>query len=171
MVSLTAGPAVGQAAGYPNDAKKIGREPFYTQTDIGVGGTFTLLIGGALADYLVFSFGGTGGSLRAGDYDVDLGAVTFRTEVFPLWGLGGTWRELGIAADLGTGAANVTDDSGEKLVNGGLASRVGVAGFYEGIRLWKISMGPFAGVDYMFSDTIRRGEFVAGWRTALYVKP
>jgi hypothetical protein len=172
MAGISLGFGVGQAAGYPNDAKKIGREAFYTQTDVGIGGNASLVIGVALADWLVFGFGLTSGSMVAGDLESALTAVTFRTEVFPLWSFGGAWREVGMSIDAGTGAATVHDTTtDEKLVDGGAVSRLGFGGFYEGIRLWRLSMGPFGGGNYAFSSTARRGEFLAGWRTVLYAGP
>ncbi len=170
MLGVTVGPSVGMAAGYPNDAKKLGREAFYTETGIGVGGGLSLVLGGALSDWLVFGVGLAVSSFAEGEVTSAVGAFTFRTEVFPLWALGGKWRELGLGFDAGTGGASivVTDDPDTKLADAGSASRVGAFAFYEGIRLWKISMGPYLGGNYAWSSTLRHGEIGAGWRTVLY---
>jgi hypothetical protein len=170
MLGITVGPSVGMAAGYPNDAKKLGREAFYTETGVGFGGGLSLVLGGALSDWLVFGVGLTASSFAEGDVTSAVGAFTFRTEVFPLWALGGKWRELGLGLDAGTGGASivVTDDPDTKLADAGSASRVGAFAFYEGIRLWKISMGPYLGGNYAWSSTLRHGEIGAGWRTVLY---
>src|SRR5262245_11668472 len=57
---LSFGGGLAQAAGYPNDAKKIGRERYYTQTSVGPAAAGTLWIGGALADWLTFGLGFAG---------------------------------------------------------------------------------------------------------------
>jgi len=170
LVGLSLGLGLGKAAGYPNDAKKIGRQTYYSETDIGAGGGLTLWIGGALADWLTFGIGLSGGNITASDLASPATAFTFRTEVFPLFAGGGHLRDLGLALETGGGVATITTtkDTSTKLADSSGASRVGFGGFYEGIRLWKVSMGPFAGGEYMWSDTMRRGELVIGWRTALY---
>lgn len=170
MLGVTIGPSVGMAAGYPNDAKKLGREAFYTETGVGFGGGFSLVLGGALSDWLVFGVGLTASSIAEGGLTSGVGAFTFRTEVFPLWALGGKWREVGLGLDAGTGGASivVTDDPDTTLAEAGSASRVGAFAFYEGIRLWKVSMGPYLGGHYAWSSTLRHGEIGAGWRTVLY---
>jgi hypothetical protein len=57
------------------------------------------------------------------------------------------------------------------LVDTGGASRVGFGLFYEGIRAWQISMGPFAGGDILWSPTALRPVALFGWRTVLYTGP
>ena len=53
---------------------------------------------------------------------------------------------------------------------GGAASRVGLGVFYEGLRFSRFSAGPFAGVEYVFSDSLRHGAGLVGFRTVLYAK-
>jgi hypothetical protein len=172
-VGLSVGIGLGMAAGYPNDVKKIGRERYYAEVPMGPGGALTLWLGGALTDWLVFAAGLTGSGLSSDDKTAGFTAFTFRTEAFPLFGLGGIYRELGVGIEAGTGGGTITptDDPETILADSSAASRLGIGVFYDGLRAWRFSMGPFLSTDYAWSETMRRGEVVAGWRTVLYAGP
>lgn len=168
---LAIGASLGSAAGFPNDPTKIGLLRYYTDTGIGAGFGARAWVGVALRDFL--SFGLTFGSLGidAGDKVMFSGMVGFHTEVYPLYTLGGAWRDLGLMAETGVGTAIVTpaDDQETLLVDGGLTSALGLGVFYEGLRLGsKLGMGPYLAYDYNYGSSIRGGAFVLGWRTALY---
>lgn len=164
------GGALGMASGFPNDSKKIGRAAYYTETGLGLGGAGTLWIGAGLADWLVFQLGLTHDRLAPSEGAVEDTSILFKVDAFPLFGAGGIYRDLGFSLEAGVGGATVKDGD-TTLVDGGAPSRVGGAIFYEGLRLWKLSTGPTAGANYVWSDTVRRGEAVLGWRLVLYVKP
>jgi hypothetical protein len=172
-VGLAAGLSLGSAAGYPNDIQKIGFERYYTETGVGVGAGGYLWLGGALADWFTFGVGFGGSSLTAGKYATSMGGVVFHTEVFPLFSLGGAWREAGIILDAGTGGATTTsEDTGDtKIIDGALPAKIGGGVFYEGIRFWKVSTGPWLYADYTWSGSVRQPGVYLGWRTALYTKP
>jgi hypothetical protein len=165
--------ALGTATGFPNDPKKIGLERYYTETGLGIGGGGSFWIGAALADWFVFGLGFSGGGMGAGDYSVGGGAFIFHVDAFPAFGLGGRWRELGVTLETGAGGSTVTpkDDTDTKLVDSGGASSIGAGVFYDGLRLWKLSSGPFVMGTYLWSDSMRRGGAILGWRTALYTSP
>ena len=168
---LALGGSVGSASGFPNDPTKIGLVRYYTDTGVGAGFGGRAWVGFALRDFLTFglTFGALG--LDAGETVFLSGMVGFHTEIFPLYGLGGPLRDLGLMAETGVGTAIVTppDDQETLLVDGGLTSSVGLGIFYEGVRLGsKLGMGPYVSYDYMYGSSIRGGAFVLGWRTALY---
>ena len=166
------GPLLGTAAGFPNDVKKIGRERYYTETGIGVGVGGNFWLGGALTDWLTFGFGVGGATLTAGDHATTNYAFLFHTDVFPLFPLGGIWREVGVTLDTGLGTAATTRSGSEsKLIDGGATSRIGGGVFYEWLRFWKVSTGPWVYADYTWSSSVREGGVYLGWRTALYSKP
>lgn len=170
LLGVSLGMAIGKGAGYPNDARKIGRASSYAETDIGFGGSTIVWLGGALTDWLTFGVGLGGGGITAGDLSAGAGAFIFRTEVFPAFAMGGKLRELGTYFEAGGGGGTITpkDDTNKLLADSGSASRIAFGGFYDGIRLWRVSMGPFVGVDYTWSETMRLGTIGLGWRTALY---
>jgi len=178
-VGVSLGGNLGNVTGYPNDVRKVGRAEYRTDTGAAFGGGGTLWLGGALADWLVFG-AGLGGSQTRGNGAVVQGfTFVFHTEVFPLFPLGGMWRELGISIDTGLGSftgevENKPSGAAGKLVapliDSGAASRVGLGVFYDGFRLWKVSTGPFVAFDYTWSATLNQPLVFVGLRTALYTK-
>ncbi|WP_438033590.1 hypothetical protein [Sorangium sp. So ce204] len=169
---IAGGLALGSAAGFQNDVQKIGFERHYTETGVGIGGGGYVWIGGALADWLTFgaAFGGHG--LSAADHTSLAGGFMLHTEVFPLFSLADRWRDVGVTFDAGTGVAYTTADTGgAEVIDGALPARIGGGVFYEGIRLWKVAMGPWLYADYTWSTSVRQPGFYLGWRTALYTGP
>jgi hypothetical protein len=177
-VGLSFGGALGNVTGFPADIKKRTAE-FRADTGIGFGGGATLWLGGALTDWLVFG-AGLGAAHTQGNGAVVQGMTfVFHTEVFPLFTLGGIFQDLGVGLD--TGAGSFTGESESKpagdagklvapLIESGAASRVGASIFYDGLRLWKVSTGPFVAFDYTWSATLNQPLFLVGLRTALYTK-
>jgi hypothetical protein len=174
---FTAGIAVGAGlasfAGFPNDAKKIGYARYYTATGASLSSTFSLWLGGALSDWFVFGIGFTGSSMPfLQDQKATSGGLLFHVESFPLFPLGGKLRDVGVTLDFGTGSATVTGKTvDDKLIDGGGCSLFGGGVFYEGIRFWKMAMGPFVSGNYYWKDTVRRPAIFAGWQTSLYTGP
>jgi hypothetical protein len=172
MVGLALGASLGEASGFPNDPKKINHLSAYTETGLGFGGTGTLWIGGALTDWLCFGLGIATSELVPSSTVVRSTAFDFRVEAFPLYSLGGRFRDLGLLLDTGAGVATAKPKGSDtKLIDGGGVSRVGVGAFYEALRLRKIALGPFIEGDYTWSESARRGAFTLGLRTVLYMKP
>lgn len=170
-MGLSIGASLGSVAGFPNDPTKIGLAGSYTDTGIGAGYGGRFWVGVALRDFLTFGLFFNSIGLDAGDKVFLSGTIGLHTEIFPAYALGGPFRDLGLAVETGTGLGIVTpsNDQNTILVDGGLASSIGLGVFYEGLRLGKKGgMGPFVSYDYMFNTSIRGGAFVLGWRTALY---
>jgi hypothetical protein len=165
--------SLGMASGYPLDLKKIGRERYYTQTDVAIGGIGAVWIGGALTDWLSVGLGGGGALLGVSDLSGGALVALLRVETFPLWPLGGFWRDVGVTLDGGASFAwfYPSDTEGADVINGGASSYVGGGVFYEGLRFWRVSTGPTVYANYMWSDTIRYGNIGVGWRIALYSAP
>lgn len=170
VVGLALGSGVAAISGYPNDSRKIGLRSNYTETGASVSGMSSLWLGGALSDWFTFGIGFTGGSMPLlSEQKASTGGLIFHIEVYPLFPLGGRWRDLGVMLDAGTGTAAVTPkESEKKLVDGGSASLIGAGPFYEGFKLWKIKHGPFIEGSYIWSDSVRRPAAFFGWRASLY---
>lgn len=170
--------AAGTVSGYPIDVNK--RKPQnLTSTNGSFGGIGTLFLGGALTDWLVFGAGLTPVHLEGGNTVVEGFTFGFHTEAFPLFWMGGVWRELGIGLDTGTGSitgelANKPSGAAGKLIapviDSGSAARIAVSAFYDGLRVWKLSAGPYMAFDYTWSATINQPLFVLGLRGAMYTK-
>jgi hypothetical protein len=178
-VGLLVGGGLGNITGYPADLEKRGKAEFKADMGAAYGGNATLFLGGALTDWLVFGAGLGGGAYQGGGTDLVGLTFVFHTEVFPLYWLGGVWKEIGISLDTGAGSFNgevQNKPAGPEgaliapVIESGAASRVGVGLFYDGLRISKISAGPFVAFDYTWSGTLSQPVFLLGWRTALYVK-
>lgn len=178
-VGVLLGGGLGNITGYPQDIEKRGKPQFLTDMGATYGGSATLWLGGALTDYLVFGVGLGGGMYQGGGATVQGFTFVFHTEAFPLYWLGGFWRDIGISLD--TGAGTFTGELNDKpagaageqippVIESGAASRVGAGIFYDGLRVWKISTGPFVAFDYTWSSTLSQPIFLLGLRTALYAK-
>jgi len=173
LVGLSIAAVIGGASGYPNDDLKIDRSEYYTNTGVGGGGSASLWLGYAMADWITFGLTVNGGVLSTGDYLVRFGGGGIRVDVFPGWPLGGEWRELGAFLDAGIGyaLADVTGANADPVIDSGGNSHLGLGLFYERIRLWQFSMGPYAAFDYVWSKGASRPTGCLGWRTVYYAGP
>lgn len=160
---------LGQASGYPLDLKKVGRERYYTQSDVSIAGSGTAWIGGALTDWITVGLGLNGSSIGDSDLSGGAGGALVRVEAFPLYWLGGFYRELGVMLDGGASLAVFSDPEDDSTrIHGGASSFVGGGVFYEGLRFWHASTGPCLYANYMWSDTVRYGNIGLGMRFVLY---
>ena len=178
-VGVLIGGGLGNIAGYPADIEKRGKAEFRADMGAAFGGNATVWLGGALTDWLVFGAGLGGGAYQGGGTNLTGFTFVFHTEAFPLYWLGGVWREIGVSFDTGAGSFNgelqnkPAGAAGELIppvIESGAASRVGVGVFYDGLRFWKASTGPFVAFDYTWSATLSQPVILLGLRTALYTK-
>jgi hypothetical protein len=163
---------VGASNGYPADAKKVGRYDYYTESGLGFAGAPGLWLGGALADWLTFGVGGGFSTILNGETRSPAPFMFFHVDTYPLFWLGGQWRNLGLMGDFGLGFPTTLDtETEETLIDGTGASMIQGGVFWEGIQPWKLKMGPYLAAHYMFSDTIRRPTALLGFRISLYTAP
>jgi len=173
MVGLAVAGHVGGASGYPNDVEKIDREPYHTNTGAGLGGGAALWFGWAIADWVTFGLGISGGAVSTGDELVRSAAAGLRVDLFPGWPLGGPWQDVGAFFETGFGytTTELAGEDADPLIESGGASHLAVGVFYEGIRAWQFSMGPLATVDLVWSPSVLRPVGWVGWRVAYYAGP
>ncbi len=171
QIGLSLGLGPGAANGYPADARKIGRAAFYTESGVGFGSYGALWLGGALADGFCFGAGVGGGTILSDGLRSAEWNVLFHGDAYPLFSLGEAWRDLGLTMEAGTGFATTMNDADDVLVDGNGSAYVSAAVFWEGLSLWKLRSGPFVGVHYLFSETMRRPLALAGFRTVLTTGP
>ena len=173
-LGVSLGPLIGSARGYPNDALKIDRDEFLTETGAGFGGQLGIYIGIALADWFVLGLGPTFGNIMSAD-DVVTGAGSggFHIDAFPLFGLGGAWQDVSVMVEAGVGVLETVNDKmpDDKLIDSGTGSRLALGLSWEGIQAWKLSMGPFVTADMMWSPSSFRPAGWLGWRTTFYGGP
>jgi hypothetical protein len=182
-VGLSTGFGFGASNGYPNDPKKIGRRAHYTESGIGFANYGGLWLGGALADSFNFGIGFGGGDImfttytdatgQERTYGHPAGGILFHADVFPLYSMGGAWRDLGLQLEAGTGGAQTIDDEDDTkiFIDGAGAGSISGAVFFEAKQAWKIRMAPYLGGHYMFSETVRRPTMLVGFRAVLYTGP
>lgn len=176
-VGVLVGSLLGNVSGFPNDALRIGRDEFRTTTGFAGGGFGSVFIGVTFADWIGFSLAGGYGAMLSADHDTRNFAIDFRVDGWPFFGLGGVGEDLGVNVTAGLGGSNTTRRDGatvdefETVIDGALASHLGLGVFWEGVRLWKINMGPFVGFDAYFSQSVLQTAATIGWRTVLYAGP
>jgi hypothetical protein len=170
---LAGGGMLGNAVGYPDDALKIGRDAYETDTGVAGGGGGVLWVGIAVTDWLAFGVGFGGGQLFSSEHRTGFGGLVFHLEAFPAFGAGGAWRDLGLLFEAGVGGSTTTpaEDDENKVIDSGGASRLAFGVFYEGIRFWKFSTGPYAAYDMTWSQSAFQPAGMLGWRTAFYAGP
>ncbi len=173
MLQLLAGVGPVSMVGYPNDVKKQGYARYYTASGAQLGAAGGLFAGGAVTDWLNLGVGAGWSRMVTGENPGQSLVVLFHLEGFPLFSLGGRWRDVGVMADFGTGTGSVTSkkDPDTKLVDGGATSFVGGGVFWEAFRAWRISGGPYAEGTYQWSDTLRKPDLALGLRLVLYTGP
>ncbi len=161
----------GTVSGYPNDLAKLG-DPQYRSATSGVGSGGTLYLGGTLTDWFTFGFGLAQSSFGSSKIGTKGTAFVFHIEAFPLFTMGGGYRDVGIFTDFGTGTATILrrDDQKEFSASGSL-SIAGFGAFWEPWRAGHFVAGPFALVEYQESNSMVRTFGEVGLRGAFYGGP
>ncbi len=172
-VGLQLGAIIGAASGYPNDALKIDRDAYLTETGTSVGGMGSLWLGIALTDWFGVGLGMGSGSMTGPDHRTSFSSFGFHIDAYPAFAAGGAWRDLGLGLEAGLGVMETTpsDDEDTKLIESGVASRLAAGVFWEGLRPWKLGMGPYAMVDMMWGPPGVRPAGWFGWRMSFYAGP
>jgi hypothetical protein len=169
---LSLGVGFGAANGYPADSRKIGFERYYTETGIGLDTAGSIWLGGALTDWLNFGAGMGNTNLLAEGTESPAPTVFFHLDVFPLYEVDESLRDLGMMLEAGLGFAQTRDTAtDEELIQAPGASYVAAGAFWEGLELWKLRSGPYLAGQMMFSDTLRRPSLLAGFRSTFYWDP
>jgi hypothetical protein len=163
---------MGSSRGYPNRLDAIDHEDYYADV-VSVGSGGELWFGGALADYFVFGLGVSGGSFKNGHLQSTGGAFVFHLEAFPLFSLGGRWRDVGLFADFGTGSRQIMYENGTNRAGGGGMSTAGLGAFWETWRIFgdHVTTGPYASFTYMGNDTLSNDLVAVGFRSVFYGGP
>jgi hypothetical protein len=107
-IGFAFGAGVVGASGYPNDSTKIGDANYYSASGWMLGTGETLLLMGALTDYLSFGFWYAHTSASNGDWRSSGDGGGLRVEVFPLVGFLPRFHGLGVLAQFGVGSGNLS---------------------------------------------------------------
>ncbi|WP_394847535.1 hypothetical protein LZC95_08725 [Pendulispora brunnea] len=175
VVGLSLGTSVTAGSGYPNSATRMQDPRYYAASGVVVGTSSTLMIMGALTDYLNFGFWGGGGGGENDDWKLTSAGGGVRVEGFPLFYLVPKLRDLGFSGQFGVGSAKMEAKHGASEGGEGVQSFVGGGVFYE-FRLFNpfgthFTLAPSVEYQAVFSDPFESHGVVAGVRLALYGGP
>jgi hypothetical protein len=164
------GLGLGNADGYPNDAVKLNDPRYEADTRLAGGGFGRAWIGGAIVDW--FSFGVGFETLSISGHGLTAKEMGFilRPEIYPLWTLGGAYRDLGAYADFGLGWLKTYKGS-EVVADGGSLGLVGFGLFHESLRWHNLAVGPTLGCSLYFSETMNATVVQLGLRLAVTSGP
>jgi hypothetical protein len=170
-VGASVGVGLGDFTGYPLVASQVGDPDFKASTGTTFGTSGALWLGGTPRDWLTAGLGFAYSGAFGGDGQGMVMAPFFRVEAYPLYALGGNYRDLGVGFDGGAGFGGITAaDGGATLAEGGSMAFVSFAAFYEPFRFGSFSSGPALSLSHAFSQTLTATTLTIGWRLSLFSK-
>jgi hypothetical protein len=160
------------ASGYPNSAQRIDDPAYFGASGLMTGTGTSILVMGALADYVNFGFWFGTQSAQNGDWKSHAVAGGFRVDAFPFVSLFPKLADLALFSHFGIGGATLDAKTGNYPGADGVQSFLGVGAFYE----WCIgralgghfALGPSVEYDAVFSRSIDRHGMLAGARFVWY---
>jgi hypothetical protein len=163
---------LGEYQGYPLEVAALNDPSQKRSTGATLTSSLSVWFGGSPRDWITT---GLGLSLMSGGLGETIGNATgilFHLEGFPLYSLGGTYRNLGLGFDGGLGVGLLFDkddtERQEPVAESGSLSTLGFSAFWEPITFWRMSMGPAVTYTHAFSQTMVINQITLGFRTALY---
>jgi hypothetical protein len=171
VLGLTFGVGLGSSSGYPNDSTLIGDPADYSASGLMAGSGGSAFVMGALSDYLNFGFWFGSTTLQNSKWHSTGEGGGFRVEMFPLFGLGRGFRDLGAFAEFGIGATGL-DPKSTGVISKGLESFLGAGVFYE---FWlfhglggHFALGPSLEYDAIVTESMERHGALLGARFLWY---
>ncbi|HEY5960725.1 MAG TPA: hypothetical protein VIV60_29425 [Polyangiaceae bacterium] len=162
--------ALGNADGYPKDAVKLSDPRYEADTGTAAGGAATVWLGGSIRDWFTFGLGLQSLSLAGNGLKTSGGGFVLRPELYPLWTLGGTFRDLGVYTNFGLSWMKTRNGS-DVVADGGSLGLVGIGVFHESLRWRHFGIGPTFGFSHYFSETMKVSTVQLGLRVALTSGP
>jgi hypothetical protein len=160
VIGVELGVGLAGSSGYPNNSNQIGDPNDYAASGLMTGSGGALFVMGALSDYLNFGFWGGTAKFGNGDWYSSGGGGGLRLEVFPLFSLGGIFRDLGVFTKTGIGSTTLIYRDKAGVSSTGVGSSLAAGAFYE---FWlakalggHFAIGPSLEYDAMFSESMER---------------
>lgn len=169
-VGVEGGLALGTADGYPNDAVKLNDPRYEADTGIAAGPVGRAWLGGTIRDWFSFGLGLETLELHGNGLTASGMGFILRPELYPLWSLGGAYRDLGAFANFGMGWMKTREGSAV-VADGGSLGLVGFGLFHETIRWHHFGIGPTVGCSLYFSETLTSTFAQLGLRVAFTSGP
>ncbi|HEV8245485.1 MAG TPA: hypothetical protein VGP93_06945 [Polyangiaceae bacterium] len=170
VLGAAGGLLLGTALAYPNEVDKLDDPKYAVDTGFGAGSEYALWLGVALKDWFVFGVGGFSAKLGGSAASASGGGLLFHVESFPLYGLGGSARDLALYAEFGAGSLTVSS-KGKQDGEGGLVSIAGLGSSYELWRLGHFAFGPNVSYTHVWSQTSNTDFVEVGLRAVFYGGP
>jgi hypothetical protein len=175
VLGLTVGAGIAGASGYPNDVTKIGDPTYYSASGAMFGASETVLVMGAISDYLNVGFWYSHAPYKNGDWHSSGDGGGLRLEVFPLIALYPRLAGLGLFSSFGIGGGNLVSSVPGRDEAKGTQSFLAAGAFYE----WSFAkflgghfaFGPGAEFDEIWSLPFERHGVVATARLVFYGGP
>jgi hypothetical protein len=167
--AITLGWGLSTAVGYPNEVEKLDKLEYRSKTGFTLGAMNSIWLGGALRDWFVFGLGIYGMGAKKDDLEATGSGFMVHVETFPLWSLGGRFRDLSVFTNVGPGA--LTIKGGPEKADGGLMSLVTLGTSFEALRLKYFALGPALEGMYMYSQYAEGGGVFLGVRAGIYGGP
>ncbi len=175
VVGAAFGAGVVGASGYPNDVTQIGDPRYYAASGWMVGTSTSLMLMGALTDYLSFGFWYAHATAENRDFRSRGDGGGLRVEAFPLVSIAPSFAGLGLAAQFGIGSANLPSKTPGVPTAEGTQSFVGAGVFHEWTlaRLLggHLAAGPSLEYDAIWSQPFERHGLTASARVVFYGGP
>lgn len=166
---IQVGYGVSSASGYPNEVEKLDRSEYRSSTGLSFGSANTIWLGGALRDWFVFGLGIWGVSAKKGDIEALGSGFMLHVEAFPLFALGGRFRDLSVYTNVGPGALKI--EGGPEDADGGLMSMLNLGVSFEVLRLKFFALGPTLDGMYTYSQYANGGGAFLGVKGVIYGGP
>jgi len=176
VLGLSFGGGLFGASGYPNQSSQIGDPRYYSATGLMAGSSDSLLIMGAISDYLNFGFWLGGNSSVNNHWQSTAGGGGIRVELFPFIRLYPRLMGLGLFGSFGIGGASMTSKEPNPAPEAsGVQSFIGTGGFYEfsfgNFSGGHFGIGPSLEYDAVFSQPFERHGAVGSVRFVFYGGP
>lgn len=172
VLGASTGLLLGTALGYPNEVEKIDKPEYEVGTGFGVGSNFAFWLGGALKDWFVFGVGGFGVNLYGSDVQASGGGLFFQVETYPLYSLGGPYRDLAVYTHFGAGGLTLENkERGGEDGEAGFVSLLGIGAAYELFRAGRFAFAPNVSYSHQWSQTGLAHFAQLGIRAVFYGGP
>ena len=175
VLGISPGLLLSTASGYPNEIDKLHQPEWQVDTGFAAGFGFDAWLGGALTDWFTFGVGGAYYGAHGSTGTTSGGAFLIRVETFPLFGVGGPFRDLAVFANFGAGSLVLKPDNegGAKRQHGnsGFASVGGGGIAYELLRSKHFAFAPSAEYILFASEALHAHQVLMGARVVYYGGP
>jgi hypothetical protein len=176
VLGLNYGTGLFGAKGYPNESSRIGDPNYYEASGLMLGTAFSLLVMGAISDYLNFGFWMGGNASENDHWKASAGGGGVRTELFPFARLyPNPANGVAFFGSFGVGGASLTSKDPTIPKASGVQSFLGAGVFWE-FPFWNVLGGHFAiapGLEYdaVWSQPFERHGAVFAVRIVFYGGP